>query len=244
VHRLAFIGVNRGGSPRAHRKGLSVSVAVETYLDRKHADRCYLCGTRYLPAWCQLTASRRRYDSIHTTFEHSTRMRIEHQFHLVSGSDIRELILREGGNHRNARCIDESSGSGGRHGHEHGAFLHLPIYDVAIIWCRHFTLSQIETCFVELGCNAWNITLCYLPSAISLLKVDEAKQKAREQEAALQQAQAGVVQAEAADQQAVAGLAEARSGVLQADATMKQAAAALPTFWRLMAIASSVLAKS
>jgi len=63
--------------------------------------------------------------------------------------------------------------------------------------------------------------------AISLLKVDEAKQKAREQEAALQQAQAGAVQAEAADQQAIAGLAEARSGVLQADATVKQAAAAL-----------------
>ena len=63
--------------------------------------------------------------------------------------------------------------------------------------------------------------------AISLLKVDEAKQKAREQEAALQQAQAGVIQAEAADQQAIAALAEARSGVLQAGATVKQAAAAL-----------------
>jgi len=63
--------------------------------------------------------------------------------------------------------------------------------------------------------------------AISLLKVDEAKQKAREQEAALQQAQAGVVQAEAADQQAIAALAEARSGVLQADATVKQAVAAV-----------------
>jgi multidrug resistance efflux pump len=63
--------------------------------------------------------------------------------------------------------------------------------------------------------------------AISLLKVDEAKQKAREQEAALQQAQAGVVQAEAADRQAIAALAEARSGVLQADATVKQATAAL-----------------
>ena len=63
--------------------------------------------------------------------------------------------------------------------------------------------------------------------AISLLKLDEAKQRAREQEAALQQAQAGVVQAEAADQQAIAGLAEAQSGVLQANATVKQAAAAL-----------------
>jgi multidrug resistance efflux pump len=63
--------------------------------------------------------------------------------------------------------------------------------------------------------------------AIGLLKVDEAKQKAREQEAALQQAQAGVVQAEAADRQAIAALAEARSGVLQAEATVKQAAAAL-----------------
>jgi membrane fusion protein (multidrug efflux system) len=63
--------------------------------------------------------------------------------------------------------------------------------------------------------------------AISLLKVDEAKAKAREQEAALQQAQAGVVQAEAADRQAIAGLAEAQSGVLQADATTKQAAAAV-----------------
>jgi len=63
--------------------------------------------------------------------------------------------------------------------------------------------------------------------AISLLKVDEAKQKAREQEAALEQAQAGVVQAEAGDRQAIAGLAEAQSGVLQADATVKQAAAAL-----------------
>jgi len=62
--------------------------------------------------------------------------------------------------------------------------------------------------------------------AISLLKVDEAKAKAREQEAALQQAQAGVVQAEAADRQAIAGLAEAQSGVLQADATVKQAGAA------------------
>jgi len=63
--------------------------------------------------------------------------------------------------------------------------------------------------------------------AISLLKVDEAKQRAREQEAAFQQAQAGAVQAEAADQQASAALAEARSGVLQADATVKQTAAAL-----------------
>jgi len=63
--------------------------------------------------------------------------------------------------------------------------------------------------------------------AISLLKVDEAKQKAREQEAALQQAQAGAVQAEAANQQASAGLAEARSGVLQVDATVKP-----PPLWR------------
>ena len=51
--------------------------------------------------------------------------------------------------------------------------------------------------------------------AISLLKIDEAKQRAREQEAAFQQAQAGAVQTEAADQQAIAALAEARSGVLQ-----------------------------
>jgi multidrug resistance efflux pump len=63
--------------------------------------------------------------------------------------------------------------------------------------------------------------------AISLLKVDEAKQKAREQDAAVQQAEAGVTQAVAAEQQAIAGLAEARSGVSQADAAVKQAASAL-----------------
>jgi multidrug resistance efflux pump len=43
----------------------------------------------------------------------------------------------------------------------------------------------------------------------------------------VQQADAGVTQAEAAEQQAIAALAEARSGVLQAGAAVKQAASAL-----------------
>jgi multidrug resistance efflux pump len=63
--------------------------------------------------------------------------------------------------------------------------------------------------------------------AISRLKVDEARERAREQEAAVQQAQAGVFEAEAADRQATAALAEAQSGAFQAEATVKQAAAAL-----------------
>ena len=63
--------------------------------------------------------------------------------------------------------------------------------------------------------------------AISLLKVDEAKQKYREEVAAVQQAEASVAQAEAGEQQAIAGLAEARSGALQADAAVKQSASAL-----------------
>jgi hypothetical protein len=38
MHRLARVGVNGSSCPRSHREGLRVSVSVETYLDRKHAD--------------------------------------------------------------------------------------------------------------------------------------------------------------------------------------------------------------
>src|SRR5262245_30557596 len=160
--RTGIIRVNSGTSPRSHRKGLRVSITVEPYLDGKQADRCSLSRAGYPAARRQLTASGCRDNCIHASFKHATRIRIQHQFHFVAGSDIREVILRKGGQHRNARCINESSDCGGWHGHQHGALLHLPVYDVAVAWCRHFTVSQVETRFRELSCNGWNIAFCYL----------------------------------------------------------------------------------
>jgi membrane fusion protein, multidrug efflux system len=63
--------------------------------------------------------------------------------------------------------------------------------------------------------------------AISFLKVEQAREKRQEEDAAALQAEAGFLHAKAAEQQAIAALASAQSGVLQATAPAKQAASAL-----------------